>query len=165
LKPQIVTIGVYGFSEEGFFKALQEAGVDTLCDIRRRRGVRGPLYPFANSKRLQDRLAALGIRYVHMLELAPPQEVRELQSQADEETGTGKRGRKVLSPRFAEEYKRVCLDSYDPQAFLETVGPDCKVACLFCVEGIPEACHRSLVARMLSEELGLPVRHILPPAA
>ncbi|MFN2179799.1 MAG: hypothetical protein ACK2UV_09955, partial [Candidatus Promineifilaceae bacterium] len=58
--PAIVTIGVYGFDETTFFQALKDAGVDTFCDIRRRRGVRGSRYAFANSKRLQKRLAELG---------------------------------------------------------------------------------------------------------
>ena len=55
--PRILTIGVYGYSEEAFFQALQVAGVDAFCDIRSRRGVRGATYAFANSKRLQARLA------------------------------------------------------------------------------------------------------------
>lgn len=49
----VVTIGVYGYTPETFFAALQEAGVDLLCDIRQRRGVRGAEYAFANSQRLQ----------------------------------------------------------------------------------------------------------------
>ena len=50
---KLVTIGVYGFDEASFFAALQTAGVDTLCDMRQRRGVRGADYAFVNSKRLQ----------------------------------------------------------------------------------------------------------------
>ena len=61
---KIVTIGVYGFDEAGFFEALRKAEVDTFCDIRSRRGVRGATYAFANSMRLQARLASLGIRYI-----------------------------------------------------------------------------------------------------
>ncbi len=53
LKPRIVTIGVYGFEEEEFFAALANARVDLFCDVRRRRGVRGARYAFANSQRLQ----------------------------------------------------------------------------------------------------------------
>ena len=68
---KIVTIGVFGFSEEAFFHALQTAQVDTFCDIRQRRGVRGATYAFCNSKRLQTRLAELGIRYLHRKDLAP----------------------------------------------------------------------------------------------
>jgi uncharacterized protein (DUF488 family) len=76
---KIVTIGVYGFDAESFFAALQRAGVDTLCDIRRRRGVRGSEYAFANRARLEARLAARGIRYVHRLDLAPSTALREAQ--------------------------------------------------------------------------------------
>ena len=61
---KVVTIGVYGFDEEHFFQALTDARVDTFCDIRQRRNVRGAQYAFANSKRLQRRLGELGIRYV-----------------------------------------------------------------------------------------------------
>ena len=46
MNPKIVTIGVYGFDETGFFRALQDAEVDTFCDIRDRRGVRGATYAF-----------------------------------------------------------------------------------------------------------------------
>src|SRR4051812_16785995 len=79
LKPKIVTIGVYGFDEAGFFQALQAAQVDTFCDIRRRRGVRGAEYAFANRQRLAARLAALGIRYLHRLDLAPTNAMRAVQ--------------------------------------------------------------------------------------
>ncbi len=47
--PRIVTLGVYGRSEAEFFATLQHAQVDLFCDIRRRRGVRGRDYAFANS--------------------------------------------------------------------------------------------------------------------
>ena len=48
---KFVTLGVYGFTPSAFFEALQRAGVDTFCDIRWRRGVRGREYAFANSAR------------------------------------------------------------------------------------------------------------------
>ncbi len=53
---KIVTIGAIGYSAEAFFRALQQAGVDTFVDVRRRRAVRGADYAFANSQRLQARL-------------------------------------------------------------------------------------------------------------
>jgi len=65
----IVTIGVYGFDEQSFFGALQDAKIDTFCDIRLRRGMRGSLYAFANSEYLQRRLRKLEIRYLHLKEL------------------------------------------------------------------------------------------------
>ena len=37
----LMTIGVYGADEDSFFGALTNAGVDTFCDVRRHRGLRG----------------------------------------------------------------------------------------------------------------------------
>ena len=44
---EIVTIGVYGVDEAGFFAALQAASVDIFCDLRARRGLRGVDYVYA----------------------------------------------------------------------------------------------------------------------
>ena len=79
---RIVTIGVYGFTEAAFFQALLDAGVDSFCDVRARRGVRGSRYAFSNSRRLQARLADLGIEYHHFPNLAPTAEIREIQKTA-----------------------------------------------------------------------------------
>ena len=86
MKPTIITIGVYGFDEQRFFQALQDAHIDTLCDLRARRGVRGADYAFANSERLQRRLAELNIRYVHLNQLAPSEEIRQEQHLEDKRT-------------------------------------------------------------------------------
>jgi hypothetical protein len=40
------TIGVYGSTEKDFFEKLIENRIDTFCDIRQRRGVRGRLNIF-----------------------------------------------------------------------------------------------------------------------
>ena len=157
-----MTIGVYGLDEEGFFGALRNASVDTFCDIRRRRGMRGSLYAFANSARLQERLAQLGIRYLHVKELAPGEEIRELQKQDDKQQRIARRARTVLGDAFREAYTRDVLSNFDTDRFLEELGPEAHVVCLFCVEAAPEACHRSLVAERLERDLGIEVEHIRP---
>ena len=53
--PRVATIGVYGFDADSFLAALRDAGVTLLLDVRQRRGVRGPQYAWANSKRLASR--------------------------------------------------------------------------------------------------------------
>ncbi|MYH80319.1 DUF488 domain-containing protein [Candidatus Poribacteria bacterium] len=161
-KIKIVTIGVYGFDEAGFFNALCKAEVDTFCDIRSRRGVRGATYAFANSKRLQARLAELGIRYIHRKDLAPTQTVRDKQAAADKATKTAKRKRTELGKTFIEAYHTECLDAFNPQSLLDALASDAKVVALFCVETAPEACHRSLVADKLAKTLNLEVENILP---
>jgi uncharacterized protein (DUF488 family) len=162
MKPKIVTIGVYGFDEAGFFQALQEAKVDTFCDIRQRRGVRGAVYAFANSQRLQARLIELGVRYLHRKELAPTKSVRKVQAEADKVGKTAKRQRTGLDKAFVEAYRAKCLAHFQPQSLLDDLGPDARVVALFCVEREPAACHRSLVAEVLAKELNLEVEHIVP---
>jgi uncharacterized protein (DUF488 family) len=162
---KIVTIGVYGYDAESFFAALQCAGVDTLCDIRRRRGVRGSEYAFANRVRLEARLTAFGIRYVHRLDLAPSNELRHAQYSVDASAGVAKRQRAILSPAFAEGYRHECLDVFDGQQFAADLGDTAHVVALLCVESAPAACHRSLAAERLAQALGLPVEHLLPEPA
>ncbi len=162
MKIKIVTIGVYGFDETSFFDALCKAEVDTFCDIRSRRGVRGATYAFANSKRLQARLAKLGIRYIHRKDLGPTKTVREKQAAADKATKTAKRKRTELGEAFIEAYHTECLDAFDPQSLLDELESDAKILALFCVETAPEACHRSLVADKLAETFNLEVENILP---
>jgi uncharacterized protein (DUF488 family) len=159
---QVATIGVYGYSPEAFFEALQTAGVDTFGDIRQRRGVRGSAYAFANSQRLQARLAELGVRYLHLKELAPTPAVRQRQNEADKASTTAKRQRTTLSETFLEAYRAEILDPFDPHTLTAQLPPDTKVLALFCVERQPAACHRSLVADKIQETLGWKVSHLVP---
>lgn len=159
---RLVTIGVYGTTEESFFRALQEAGVDTFVDIRRRRGIRGSEYAYANSQRLQARLADMGIRYVHLLELAPTEAVRQVQYAADAQTKTAKRSRSVLSPAFVTAFREEILSGHTPAVVWEALPADAEVVALFCVEHEAAACHRSLVAEWLSEHEEIVVDHLAP---
>ena len=160
-----ITIGVFGFSEAGFFAVLQEAGVDTFCDIRWRRGVRGAEYAFVNSARLQRKLAELGIRYLHFRELAPTPALRQRQTQADLAAGIAKRKREVLGEAFISGYLQERLSTFDSRKFVEQLGPEARTVALFCVEREPAACHRSILATKLQLELGLSVVHLTPSSA
>ncbi len=84
------TIGVYGLSEDQYFSKLLENKIDAFVDIRQRRAVRGSKYSFVNSTKLQNKLSALGIKYFHVLELAPTTEIRELQKKDDVSKGIKK---------------------------------------------------------------------------
>ena len=159
---KIVTVGVYGFTEEGFFRALREAEVDTFCDVRQRRGLRGSTYAFANSRRLQERLAEMGIRYLHRKDLAPTKALRERQKEADEADGVAKRKRTTLSLAFVDAFQEEILSAFEPESLLADLEADARVVALFCVEREPAACHRLLVAEKLQEELGVKVEHIAP---
>jgi len=158
---KVVTIGVISYSADEFFQALRDAGVDTLIDIRRRRAVRGHDYAFANSQRLQARLAELGIRYVHRLDLAPPESLRRIQKAADSAAGVSNRRRAALDPAYVAAYEREVLDSFDARALPGELPPDARVVALLCVEGQPAACHRALVAARLGKVLDVEVEHIV----
>jgi uncharacterized protein (DUF488 family) len=160
---RLVTIGAYGFSEEAFFEKLRTAGVDTFCDIRWRRGVRGREYAFANRGRLEKRLTELGIRYLHFRELAPSPELRKRQADADKSAGVQKRKRAALGEAFIAGY-REAMSGFDSRKFLEALGQPTRVAALFCVERDPAACHRSLLTERLQNDLGPEVEivHLTP---
>ncbi|GAA0948938.1 DUF488 domain-containing protein [Virgisporangium aurantiacum] len=154
----MVTIGVYGFDAESFLRRLERAKVKTLLDVRQRRGVRGPEYAWANSQRLQAALAGAGITYEHHPELAPTTELRRLQYAEDDRRGVGKRSRLELADGYARRYTTEILDHAD----LAGIVPRSGTAALLCVERDPEACHRSLIARRLTERHGVTVEHLLP---
>jgi uncharacterized protein (DUF488 family) len=161
---KIVTLGVYGATEAVFVETLLAAGVDTFCDIRWRRGMRGPAYAFANSGRLQKRLAELGIRYLHLRDVAPPPALRQRQAEADKAAGKAKRQRVELGEAFVTGYRAECLSSFGSRRFIESLGPEARVVALFCVEREPGACHRSLLAERLQHDLGaaIEVLHLKP---
>jgi uncharacterized protein (DUF488 family) len=160
--PQVATIGTYGFDEAGFFDALQRAKVDVFCDVRRRRGMRGSTYSFANSEKLQKRLAEIGIRYMHFKNLAPSQAIRYIQKRSDKEHGIAKRAREGLSEDFISAYKQECLSGFDINSFLNQLGENVHKIVLFCVEREPMACHRSILAERLAHDLRISVEHIKP---
>ena len=161
---KFITIGVYGFSEAAFFGALQQAGVDTFCDIRWRRGVRGAEYAFANCARLQKRLTELGIRYLHFRDLAPTPALRQRQAEADKAEGTTKRKRSALGEVFVTGYRQERLSTFDSGRFVEQFAAEARIVALFCVEKEPAACHRSLLAERLQQDLGAQceVIHLMP---
>ena len=159
-QPSIATIGVYGFDLPGFIAALDRAGITTLVDVRQRRGVRGHEYAWANAKRLQASLAEAGVEYVHMKQLAPTTEMRELQYVADAERGEGKRSRTELAPTYIHAYTEQILDPADLAPLLELI--EAGRPALLCVERDAEACHRSLIAERLVEEHGVAVEHLKP---
>lgn len=158
---EFFTIGVYNSTEKEFFDKLIKNNIDTFCDIRQRRGVRGAKYSFVNSNRLQQKLNDLEIKYGYIADLAPTSEIRELQKEIDLEKGELKRERQELGKIFVIEYKNRILKNFDFDTFfekLEQFGAN-RIA-LFCVEEHPEACHRSVVADKLTNSYNYKVTNL-----
>jgi uncharacterized protein (DUF488 family) len=156
----IATIGVYGFDGPSFLATLEGAGVGTLVDVRQRRGVRGSEYAWANSQRLQAALEKAGIGYLHMKELAPTTEMRQIQYREDSRRGEGKRSRTALAPEFACLYTETVLDPADLSPLVELASST--LPALMCVEHDQEACHRSLIAARLQRDHGFDVIELRP---
>ena len=162
--PTIATIGVYEFDGASFIQALDAAGVTQLIDVRQRRGVRGSQYAWANSHRLQARLADAGIAYEYHPELAPDTELRHVQYRADDASGVGKRSRQRLAPEYVRQYTEEILDLVPLEPLVRRL-PVHGIAALLCVEATAEACHRSLIAARLAERFGFEVIDIEPEVA
>ncbi|GAB4341037.1 MAG: hypothetical protein OHK0038_20670 [Flammeovirgaceae bacterium] len=158
---EFFTIGVYNSTEKEFFDKLIQNKIDTFCDIRQRRGVRGAKYAFVNSNRLQQRLNDLEIKYGYVPDLAPTTEIRELQKKIDEEKGELKRERQELGKVFVIEYKNRILKNFDFDKFFESLDQiGASRIALFCVEEHPESCHRSIVADKLMNNFNYKITHL-----
>ena len=157
----MATIGVYGFDGESFLRRLRDADTRLLIDVRQRRGVRGPRYAWANSRRLQAALAQAGIAYEHHPELAPTTELRQLQYAEDARQGVGKRSRRELAAEYTRRYTAEILDRADLTAIVSAL-PSIGTAALLCVERDPEACHRSLITQRIAEQHPVTIDHLRP---
>lgn len=154
------TIGVYGSNEQEYFDKLINNRINTFCDIRQRRGVRGSQYTFVNSNKLQYKLSELDVKYLHIIDLVPNVGIRELQKEADKKEGITKQTRDRLGDIFTVAYENVILSKFDFQNFIDTLnGIGAKNIVLFCVEKNPFACHRSIVADKLME-MGFEIEHL-----
>ena len=154
----IFTIGVYNSTEDSYFRKLVENKVDVFCDIRQRRGVRGAQYKYVNSNYLQSKLAELGIKYIYIKELAPTNEIRQKQKDADKLNNETKKLRTSLGQIFVNEYNKQILGNFDLDVLINDLNEaGAQNPVFFCVEEKAEACHRSLVAKALSDKLGVNV--------
>ena len=155
------TIGVYNSTEKEFFDKLLYNNIDTFCDIRQRRGVRGSKYSFVNSKKLQNKLQDLEIKYFHYLDLAPTKEIRKLQKLADLNNQELKRDRETLGQVFINEYKNHVVKQFNFIEFLDDLkNSNSNNIVLFCVEESHKACHRSIVAEKLRNDFNYNIKNI-----
>lgn len=160
---RVFTIGAYGWTEVDFVQAVRDANPDIFADVRRRRGLRGHDYAWANSNHLQTLIADLRVPYVHRPDVAPSDATRRLEVKDAATAGIGYRERTSLCQEYLDAYGQEVLDAFDAGAFVASLGDDIDSIMLFCVEQAPAACHRSLVAEQLADDLGAEVVHILPP--
>jgi uncharacterized protein (DUF488 family) len=144
----VATVGYQAATVDSFLRALREAGIGLLVDVR---AVASSRRPGFSKSRLAANLAEAGIGYVHLRALGTPAEGR-----AAARAGHHARMRAVYLRHLA---------SHEAQAELaelaDLVGAD-RPVCLLCFEADPAHCHRSMVAAALAERLPLDVVHLHP---
>lgn len=143
----LFTIGFTKKSAEEFFAKLSQAGVKRLVDVRLNNV--SQLAGFAKREDLKYFAKALcGIEYVHLVELAPTQEM------LDEYKKNG---------GDWEAYERKFLELLQTRRVEDTIPKEVlDGACLLCSEHEPDHCHRRLVAEYLNDKWGgVAIRHIV----
>jgi uncharacterized protein (DUF488 family) len=145
----ICTIGYEGGTVASLIRALKDAGVELVLDIRaapvsRKKGF--------SKNQLAAHLADAGIGYRHLRGL-----------------GTPKRGREAARARDVESFERIFLEHMEePEALLD-LGEAIALAkaqpvCLLCLERDPEYCHRSIVGNRMVAETSQKLRHLFVAA-
>jgi uncharacterized protein (DUF488 family) len=145
--------GVYGDTEEEFFQKLLDKNITLFIDVRLRRGMRGSKYSFVNSTYLQKKLNQIGIKYIHIKDLAPTKEIRDTQKEHDIRSGKTKHKRESLGDTFIKLYKENILKKFDFEKFINEFRFETIV--FFCVEEKCSACHRCLIIENIKQNYGI----------
>jgi len=145
--PDIVlhTIGYEGSSIDDFLTTLESIGVDLLIDVRevpisRKRGF--------SKLSLSERLAGIGIEYLHLKGLGDPKPGRI----------AAREGRYADFRRIFGSHLKSKVAQVDIQRGI--VAASNKLACLLCFERDHSQCHRSIVANEMAIRGGFQLIHL-----
>ena len=143
--PAVYTSGYEGLSVDGFLNRLIETGVQRLVDVRRNPIARRFGFHKSTLKRLCE---SLDIAYFHLPELGIPSDKRRsLETQDDYE-------------RLFADYRLTTLESEAVaiEGVIELVKS--KPSVLVCMEAKTQCCHRSHLAKVVSNRSQLQVMHL-----
>ena len=143
------TIGHSTRTGEEFIGLLKANGIEQVADVRSYPGSRR--FPQFDRTRLQEALAAVGIRYVHLAELGGRRPARP---------GSRNLAWRNASFRGYADYMETPDFRAGIDRLLELAG-SIRTA-IMCAEAVWWRCHRSLIADHL-KSIGIPVLHILGP--
>ena len=142
---KLATVGYENDTQGQVIERLKTAGVEVVIDVR---AVASSRKAGFSKTLLAASLAEAGIDYVHLQKLGTPKAGRE----------AARAGRiaemvEIFEGRLAEPAAQVEL----ARAGEIAVG---RKAALLCYEADPCGCHRSIVARRLSDALGLEIENL-----
>ena len=135
----LFTVGYEGTDIERFVRTLKAVGVRQLADVRavpvsRKAGF--------SKKKLAARLAEEGIEYFHFVSLGDPKPGRDAARAGQHDLFRSIYGAHIQTDH-AQDALRDLADTVQAAA-----------TCLLCFERDPEACHRTILAHEVSEEIG-----------
>ena len=146
----LATIGYQGATPDSFRRALEQAKIELLVDIRAVASSRRP--GFSKSK-LAANVGDAGIDYLHLRALGTPADGR-----AAARSGRHAEMRTIFLAHMATPDAQAALDD------LAQIVQSGRRVCLLCFEADPAHCHRSIVAALLGEQLPLEITHPMPDA-
>ena len=144
----LATIGYEATTVSAFLKALQEARVELLVDVRAVAMSRRP--GFAKSA-LTANLASAGIEYLHFRKLGTPADGR-----AAARAGKHAEMHRIFRQQLATDEAQGEL-----QALADLIRSGKRIAIL-CFEANPEHCHRRIVGQALEKLMPLHVIDLMP---
>ena len=143
MKRTLATIGYEGASLQSFLRALQDAGVELLVDIR---AVASSRRPGFSKNALAANLRQAGIDYLQLRGLGTPADGR----------AAVRAGRIAEMERIYAEHLRTDEAQEQLAALVEIVRGG-RRACLLCYEADASHCHRRLVAAAVAEKVDLTI--------
>jgi len=145
----LFTIGYERVGQSDFVRAVKDANIDLLLDIREIANSRRAGF---SKKSLSAALDEAGIAYIHMKALGTPKAGRDAAKRGDTQT---------MRAIYCEK-----LENPDAQMALADAAnlAKAKRVCLMCLEHEWRDCHRAIVAERL-ETLGLTAVHLAPAPA
>ncbi len=146
---RVFTIGYEQATPDAVLGELKRAGVGLLVDVRAIAASRRPGF----SKRvLAAGLDERGIGYVHLRGLGTPAAGRTAAR-----SGRPEEMFRIYEAHLATE------KAQEELAELKKIVRGGRPVCLLCYERHPEGCHRSRIAELLCEELGVQVENLFSP--
>ena len=145
---RLATIGYQSATPDSFKRALRDARIQLLVDIR---AVASSRRPGFSKTKLAASVADVGIDYLHLRALGTPAE-----------------GRAAARAGHHAEMRAIFLEHMSTpgaQSGLEDLAQLVRAGrrvCLLCFEADPAHCHRSIVASMLADRLPLEIAHLIP---
>jgi len=144
--PDLLTIGYQGSTLAHVLAALRHAEVAHLVDVR---AVPQSRKPGFSKRLLAASVEAAGMRYTHLRGLGTPKAGRDAVRHG--EVG---RMHMIFAAHMQTDQAQIDL------AHAIAIARD-ERACLLCFERDHTTCHRDIVARLIRDRSGQPVRHLL----